>query len=238
MSGPRLPKTTADALRQQAYAACNRVVAKERAASDPLAARWALLESIDMEKYAEDHLEISPESVEVGAGGEMVPTGEDATERPGFVETVRSEPDLVTARASLARLELAAETAAFDLAIDAADTIKARNSLEKMLAHQIAAAHGLAMKFAAKSEHLLGFVTSWDTTARQQVSSIEAARLANAAARMMGSFAEGLLTLDRLRNGRRQIVTVQHVTVGPGGRAIVAATVKGRGSRSRDQKAK
>src|SRR5262252_5397870 len=68
-----------------------------------------------------------------------------------------------------------------------------------MLAHQIAAAHGLAMKFAAKSEQMLGFVTSWDTTARQQVSSIEASRLANSAARMMESFNQGLLTLDRLR---------------------------------------
>jgi hypothetical protein len=225
-------------VRQQAYAARNRAVAKERAASDPIEARWALLASIDREKSAADFLEIAPDLVEIGAGGEMVPIGDDATERPDFVETVRSAPDLVTARASIARLELAEKTGAFDLAMDAADTIKARNSLEKMLAHQIAAAHGLAMKFATKSEHLLGFVNSWDTAARQQVSSIEAARLANAAARMMESYNQGLLTLDRLRNGRRQIVTVQHVTVGPGGRAIVAASVKHRGPRSRDQKAK
>ena len=238
MSGPRLPKTTADAMRQQAYAARNRAVAHERVSSDPIEARWALLESIDMDNYAADYLEIAPDLVEAGAGGEMVPIGDDATERPDFVETVRSAPDLVTARASLARLELAAETGALDLAIDAAATIKARNSLEKMLAHQIAAAHGLAMKFAAKSEHLLGFVNSWDTAARQQVSSIEAARLANAAARMMESYNQGLLTLDRLRNGRRQIVIVQHVTVGTGGRAIVAATVKHRGPPSRGQKTK
>jgi len=238
MSGPRVPKTTTDAIRQQAYAARNRAVAKERAASDPIQARWALLESIDMEKYAEDFLGLPADSTEVGAGGEMVPVGYDATERPDFVETWRSAPDLVTARASIARVELAAETGALDLAIDAAATIKARNSLEKMLAHQIAAAHGLAMKFAAKSEHLLGFVNSWDTAARQQVSSIEAARLANAAARMMESYNQGLLTLDRLRNGRRQIVIVQHVTVGTGGRAIVAATVKHRGPPSRGQKTK
>jgi hypothetical protein len=233
MSGPRLPKTTADALRQQAYAVRNRAVANERVSSDPIEARWALLESIDMEKYASDFLALPPASIEVGAGGELVPVGDSAAERPGFVETVRSEPDMITARASIARLDLAAETGAFDLAIDAADTIKARNSLEKMLAHQIAAAHGLAMKFAAKSEHLLGFVTSWDTTARQQVSSIEAARLANSAARMMDSFNQGLLTLDRLRHGRRQIVIVQHVTIGPGGQAVVAGEVKAGGSRRR-----
>ena len=106
-------------------------------------------------------------------------------DRPDLIDTVRSEPDRVTARASVARLELVAETGALDLAVDTADTIKARNSLEKMLAHQIAAAHGLAMKFAAKSEQMLGFVSSWDTAARQQVSSIEASRLANSAARML-----------------------------------------------------
>jgi len=101
------------------------------------------------------------------------------------------------------------------------------------LQHQIAAAHGLAMKFAAKSEQMLGFVTSWDTTARQQVSNIEASRLANSAARMMESFNQGLLTLDRLRNGRQQLVTVQHVNVANGGQAIVAGAVKNRDSRRR-----
>lgn len=232
MSGPRVPKTTADALRQQAYAAHERAVANKLASSAPIAARLVLLESIKMEKYAEDFLELPVGSIEVGAGGEMVPVGDSAAERHHLSDSVRSAPDLVTARASLARLELAAGTGAFDLAIDAADTIKARNSLEKMLAHEIAAAHGLAMKFAEKSGHLLGFVTSWETNARQQVSSIEAARLANAAARMMDSFNQGLLTLDRLRHGRRQVVIVQHVTVGPGGQTIVAGEVKA-GSRRR-----
>ena len=107
-----------------------------------------------------------------------------------------------------------------------------------MLSHQIAAAHSLAMKFAAKSGQLLGFVTSWDTTGRQQISSIEAARLANSAGRMMDSFNQALLTLDRLRNGRRQLVVVQHVTVGPGGQAIVTGEVKARGSRGRGRTAK
>jgi hypothetical protein len=89
---------------------------------------------------------------------------------------------MITARASLARLELVAETGTLDLAMDTADTIKARNSLEKMLAHQLVAAHGLAMKFAAKSNHFLSYVTSWDTAGRQQISSIEASTLANSAA--------------------------------------------------------
>jgi hypothetical protein len=238
MSRPCIPKTTADALLQQAYAARNRAVAKELAVSDPTAARWALLEAADMDKYAASYLEIAPGSVEVGSGGEMVPTSDITEKNPALVDTIRSAPDMVTARASVARINLIAETGELDLAMDAADTIKARNSLEKMLAHQIAAAHGLAMKFAAKSGQLLGFVTSWDTAARQQVSSIEAARLAHSSARMMEAFNQGLLALDRLRNGRRQVVTVQYVTVSQNGRAIVAGALKPRGSRRRGAKQK
>jgi hypothetical protein len=108
MSGPCVPKTTADALRQQAYAARNRAVANEQASCDPIAARWRLLEAVDMENYAADFLELPSDSIEVGAGSEIVPVGESTAERPGFVETVRSAPDLVTARASIARLDLAA----------------------------------------------------------------------------------------------------------------------------------
>src|SRR5438067_1309303 len=188
MSGPCIPKSTADAMRQQAYAARNRADANALASDNPMEARWRRLEADDMDRYAAGFLALPDASVAVGAGGEMVPIAETATERPDLVDSVRSEPDMVTARASVARLELAADTRSLDLAIDTADTIKARNSLEKMLAHQIGVAHSLAMKFAAKSEQLLGFVTSWDTTGRQQVSSIEASRLANSAARMMESF--------------------------------------------------
>jgi hypothetical protein len=41
-----------------------------------------------------------------------------------------------------------------------------------------------------------------DEAKREQVASIEAARLATAAARMMEATARAALTLDRLRNGR------------------------------------
>ena len=223
MSRPCIPKNTADALRQQVYAARNRAEADALETSEPIQARWRRLEANDMEAYADSFLALPEEQIEVGAAGEMLPTGDSATDRPDLIDTVRSKPDKVTAQASLARLELLAQTGALDLAVDTADTIRARNSLEKMLAHQIAAAHGLAMKFAAKSEQMLGFVTSWDTTGRQQVSNIEASRLANSAARMMESFNQGLLTIDRLRNGRQQLVTVQHVNVANGGQAIVPA---------------
>ncbi len=103
-----------------------------------------------------------------------------------------------------------------------------------MLAHQMAKAHELmmrlaqqAMRFANKAERF----DSMDAHAQAAAANIEASRCANAAAKLMASFQGAMLTLDTLRNGRRQIVTVQHVNVQDGGQAMVAAamTPPGRG---------
>jgi hypothetical protein len=56
--------------------------------------------------------------------------------------------------------------------------------------------------------------------------SIEAGRLMNASARMMGVYQDGLLTLAKVRSGGQQTVVVQHVNVGNGGQAVVAGQVK------------
>jgi hypothetical protein len=55
-------------------------------------------------------------------------------------------PNCVTADASRERLELAHNAGALEMGIDAAETIQAANSLEKMLAHQMAAIHGATMR--------------------------------------------------------------------------------------------
>ena len=48
-------------------------------------------------------------------------------------------------------------------------------------------------------------------------------RYANAAARLMDIYREGLVALHRIKAGGRQTVTVQHVHVADGGQAIVGA---------------
>jgi hypothetical protein len=58
--------------------------------------------------------------------------------------------------------------------------------------------------------------------------SIEAARMATAAARVLECSQRAALVLDRLRNGGRQTVTVQHITVQDGGQAVVAGSLKQR----------
>ena len=68
-----------------------------------------------------------------------------------------------------------------------------------------------------------------------QAASVEAARLGNAAVRAFGGYNDGWLALDRIRRGGKQTVTVVHqnVAVGPGGQAVVAGAVRGRGARGK-----
>jgi hypothetical protein len=173
--------------------------------------------------------------VTIGRGGEV--SLADNESQPGILDTIREKQDMVTARASHQRLALTGD--ALLLAVDAADSIKARNSLERMSAHQLARLHRLGMKFADKSEALLDQValgiSGWRPVSELQAASVEAARLSNAAVRAFAGYNDGWQALDRTRRGGKQTVTVvhQHVAVGPGGQALVAGTVKGNGPRGK-----
>ena len=142
-------------------------------------------------------------------------------------------PDLLNAHASQARLELASKAGALTLGVDIAETIKARNSLERMLAQQLGTLHMLAMMSAASAHQMLRQQTAFGN----QAQSIEAARHATAAARLMGVFQSGYVALDRVRRGGRQVVRVTHlhqqVAVAKGGKAVVAGSVKTGGPRKR-----
>jgi len=93
----------------------------------------------------------------------------------------------------------------------AAETIQATNSLEKMRAHQMAAAHAMAMRLQVEAHALIR--TYKRTGYAHQSLSIEAGRLLNASARMMDTYQHGLLMLQKVRSGGQQTVVVQHVNV-------------------------
>ena len=141
-------------------------------------------------------------------------------------ETLREGADRIAEDASLRRTDLLMQPSfnAVAMGIDAAEAIGAGNSLEKMLAHQMAVAHEATMRLM---DQALSF------EARQD--SVESCRLANTAARLMGVFQDGLLTLQRLRSGGNQTVTVQHVNVQAGAQAVIGNVGTGgrkRGGRS------
>jgi hypothetical protein len=157
---------------------------------------------------------------EVGIGGELAPEG-DCELR----DTVKN-PDYVTVDASRARLELASHAGVLELALDASDTIDSKNSLEKMMVHQMAVIHRHIMKLAARMDDI-----ALQFPRREEFrDNVEMCRIAGSMARLSAAYQSGLLALHRARSGGHQVVTVQHVHVGDGGQAVVAGKLGAGGS--------
>ncbi len=164
------------------------------------------------EMDAKKTLEVPEDSVK--ASGEMM--------SPDFVRGCRNyhlidtlqNPSMISVIASEYRLDLASyiDSRVAELAVDAAQSAQAENSLEKMLCHQMAAAHRAAMKMLGQSVRVSNYP-------------VEVVRLSNAAARMMQVYQEGLLALQKLRSGGKQTVVVQHVQVSEGGQAVIAGSM-------------
>lgn len=153
-----------------------------------------------MEQSADQILVLAETPVK-GTGGELA-----CPNMPGQALAVQ-QPNLVSLEASVERVGLADRCGVFNLGLDAAETAGASNAIEQMLTHQMAAAHKAAMELLAKSS--------------QHRDSVEVARLTNASSRLMSVYQQGMLTLNRIRTGGQQTVTVQHVNVGAGGQAVV-----------------
>ena len=167
--------------------------------------------------------------VEVHPAGEAVPGRPGATGSPAdwiSHDTLDQEPSQLAVDASHVRSDLLASfgSGAMELAMDAAMSIQPTNSLEKMLAHQMAVCHALGMEFALKAQKQLNHQ---GTKAQAEIAS----RLATTSARLMDSFQRGLQNLARIRRGGQQTVRVVHVhqnvAVGQGGQAVVAGDLGG-----------
>jgi hypothetical protein len=163
----------------------------------------------------------------IGYGGEMVPQGPDVARYPGSY-CVTQYPTLTSASASTDRLGLASDAQCFDAAVDAAHAIAARDSTERMLAHQLAAIHTLSMKMVARAHEEMRLASTHRALEPHTKLLAETARLGAIAARLMDTYQRGLLTINRLRSGNHQTVTVihQHVHVESGGQAAIAGALQ------------
>ena len=195
---------------------------------DPLLAQFMRHDAEVLEKSAGTALSLQ-DKPRTGSGGELVPSGDQLKRGVNLIDTIE-HPDAVTAEASMDRLTLVDENLnAAALAVDAAETIQAENSIEKMLAHQLAAAHKLAMTFAGKAKALIEEEgSSWSPD--KALYAAEASKVANSSAKMMDAYQKGVLALHKLRKGGKQVVTVQHVNVSDGGQAVVAGGINGGGT--------
>ena len=185
--------------------------------------------------YAERVRTQAPEYMQgVGAGGELVPTsvlGENS--RALKYRSTVDRPDCVAIEASRDRLELADKAGALEMGLDLADTIQADNSMEKMLVHQMAAAHNSAMRMiAVVNRRVESMANTNQLTNMQDIErqNIETCRLAGTATRMMNTFQQAMLTMQRVRTGGEQRVVVeqhQYVTkVEDGGQAVIGPKVR------------
>jgi hypothetical protein len=172
---------------------------------------------------------VPPERLVGDASTELVPdhewSVEGTNERWSIIGTL-SEPTSISVDASEQRATVASRAGVLSAALDVAVSAKAANSIEKMLSHQLAAAHMAGMDLLGRVEQ------------QSNLPPVERARLTNAAARLFEVFQAGCLTLQKLKTGGQHVV-VQHqqVNVGQGGQAIVTGKL-GRRSRNRGSKAK
>ena len=90
------------------------------------------------------------------------------------------------------------------------------------------------MKLLAQLNHLTGNSNMQHGRDPAEVDrkNIQATRLANAAARLMGDCDQSALAMQKLKAGPHQVMTVQHVNVEEGGQAIVAGQVPARQRRA------
>lgn len=194
------------AMNKSRRARASRAETQDEAVKNEMDARLA-------DRNAANHLEL-PEGV-TRASGEMFSSEFKQNSFKDYLLDTLENPSMLGVIASEYRLDLAAyiDSRVAELAIDAAQTAQASNSLEKMLCHQMAAAHRAAMKMLGQAVRVPNYP-------------VEVARLSNSAARMMHVFQEGLLVLQKIRTGGKQTVVVQHVQVSEGGQAVIAGNVK------------
>jgi len=225
------------ALKDLAEAKTLRAAAKElRSApcNDPLGAAFMYQDADSLENQAKIDLLINESNIpQVGTGGELTISDEQAIESPKLINTV-DKPDNITAEASQDRLQLMVDVDCIGMAVDAAETIQAENSLEKMLAHQLATAHKLAMTFANQALNNLN-KPNQGLNYQNDAHAIEGARAANTSAKLMDVYQKGILALSKVRTGGKQTVTVQHVNVSDGGQAVVTGGIKARPKDEKEQ---
>lgn len=173
----------------------------EKAADLRNQAEWARLMAGEITRQAQRRVRTVPTST-----GEVVRPGS------GLPETA----DLAAVEASLerSRLLLQSGTDIAALALDTASSIEAQNSLEKMLAHQLAAAHKVVMRQVERAYH------AYETGAETKRLSV--------ALRSMAVFQQGLLALRKIRQGGQQQITVQYVNVSDGSRAVIGEITNSR----------
>lgn len=162
---------------------------------DPVRRDFELGLADEMEREAQALL-LPERPLQAGLGGEIVPPAQNGL---SGLELTLQKPDLLNLEASVQRSSLIERAGVLELGIETAKDTRAQGSVQKMISHQMAAAHKRAMNLLAES---------------QETKDVDVAcKKARTAAKMMDAFSRAALTLQRLQTGASQVVQVQHVQV-------------------------
>lgn len=135
-------------------------------------------------------------------------------------------PKLANIQASHDRQQLISNANCFDMAIDAAQTINAKNSLEKMLVHQMTACHNAGMNLINKINYAI------DDIGNHKDDDLRLQRITNTATKLITTFQQGMKTIHQIRNGGQQKMTIEYININKGGQAIVGEVHQGGGTDS------
>jgi hypothetical protein len=192
--------TSRDAIKLQEQSLRKKVLAST---TDAVRRKCDLAEADDLARQSVA-LITPPRPLQASLAGEVIPTIDQGL--PGL-ELVLREPDLLDVEVTIQRTQLADRAGVFEMAIEASESVRAKNSIQRMQAHQLALAHKYAMDLMAD--------------ASKQQDPIIKVKLINCSARLMDAYSKGALALQRLQQGVNQIVQVQHVQVN--GQAVIGS---------------
>ncbi|MDD2898396.1 MAG: hypothetical protein PHI31_06750 [Desulfuromonadaceae bacterium] len=150
--------------------------------------------------------------------GEVMHIPEDEQHDPYGIINTLSNPDTPSVDASMERTKLLQRASSLETGIDTANSIQAKNSLEKMLAHQMAACHVKAMNLIAEGGN---YARDLETRTFQL-------KQIAVAAKLMEVYQKGMETLCRTRNAGKQTIIVKQVHV-TGGQNVIADSISAGG---------
>jgi hypothetical protein len=179
--------------------------------SDPIVAEHLLEKSHEEQTRAVARLALSANPI-AGPGNEYAAQGKLLT-AGAVVSTCK--PDAIAAEASLDRIDLVERAQASTLALDLADSERAKTSSEKLFAHRQAVAHKWGMDLIEKATKM--------PTSDLQIRLIKTAMYCFCTAN------DTAVKQSKLRGGSQQTFVIKHMNVGPGGQGIMG-DVKAPGS--------
>ena len=127
---------------------CNKMAKAERIAVSESRRPHETMLANGYAKEAEELMKVDPDALELESG-EVKAYSSTQSMYP-----LTEKPDAAAVESSIQRMELSGGAECLSIGIDTANSIGAKDTPERMLAHQMAACHKIAFSLMQEAEHL------------------------------------------------------------------------------------